>query len=163
MKTIRPIPLTHEAFAPFGQFYAMDNPDGYALQGAIHEFYPDRITADSEHRLGLSPLVVKKPERMIITKQEYHLQSWELLMPLDDDMIIHVAPASSGKPVPDHVQAFLVPKHTLVKLKTAIWHLAPLPVNNDKLTTLIILPEATYINDCFVVDLAEDEQFEIVK
>ena len=163
MKTIRPIPLTYEAFAPFGQFYAMDKPSGYALQGAIHEFYPDRITADSEHRLGLSPLVVKKPERMVITQQEYHLQSWEMILPLDDDMIIHCAPASAGKPVTDHVQAFLVPKNTLVKLNTAIWHLAPLPVNNDKLTALIILPEATYVNDCFVVDLAEDEQFEIVK
>jgi len=29
------------------------------------------------------------------------------------------------------------------------------------LTAMIILPECTYANDCTVVDLAEDEQFEI--
>ena len=56
-----------------------------------------------------------------------------------------------------------VPKNTLVKMNAAIWHLAPLPANNDKLTAMIILPECTYANDCTVVDLKEDEQFEIVK
>lgn len=50
-------------------------------------------------------------------------------MPLDDDMILHVA---------------------------------PLPANKDALTAMIILPECTYANDCTVVDLAEEQQFEIV-
>ena len=163
MKTIKPIALTHEEFAPFGQFYAMDKPDGYALCGEIHKFYPDRVTADSEHRLGCSTIVVKKPEKMVITQQEYHTTTWEMIMPLDDDMIIHCAPASGGTPVPEHVKAFIVPKNTLVKLNAAIWHLAPLPYNKDQLTALIILPECTYANDCIVVDLTPEQQFEIVK
>lgn len=163
MKTIHAVPITREEFAPFGQFYTMDQPDGYPLCGAIHQFYPDRMTGDASHRLGFSPLVVKKPERMVITQQEYHLQSWEMILPLDDDIVLHVAPASAGKPVPEHVKAFIVPKHTLVKLNTAIWHLAPLPANNEQVTVMIVLPEATYINDCIVVDLNDDEQFEIVK
>ena len=45
---------------------------------------------------------------------------------------------------------------------TAIWHLAPLPVHADELHALIILPECTYANDCTVVDLKDDERFEIV-
>ena len=83
-------------------------------------------------------------------------------MPLDDDMILHCAPASAGAPVGHLSQAFLVPKHTLIKMNAAIWHLAPLPANNEALTALIILPECTYANDCTVVDLPEDQQFEIV-
>lgn len=162
MRTIRPVALTKDNFAPFGQYFPMDKPEGYPLCGAIHKFYPDRITADGDHRLGMSTLVVNRPERMIITQQEYHLNSWEILMPMDDDMIIHVAPASGGKAVPDEVKAFIVPKNTMVKLNTAIWHFAPLPVNNDKVSVLIVLPEATYMTDCIVVDLNEDEQYEIV-
>jgi ureidoglycolate lyase len=100
---------------------------------------------------------------MVITQQEYHNTTEELILPLDDDMILHLAPASGGSVVTDHVKAFIVPKNTLVKLKTAIWHLAPLPANNEKLTVMIILPECTYANDCTVVDLNEEEQFEIVK
>jgi ureidoglycolate lyase len=47
-------------------------------------------------------------------------------------------------------------------MNAAIWHLAPLPASKDALTAMIILPECTYANDCTVVDLAQDQQFEIV-
>ena len=163
MKTIKAEPITNEAFAPFGQFYSMDKPQGYALCGELHSFYPDRINADSNHRVGYSPIIVKKPGKMIITQQEYHTTTWEMILPLDDDMILHVAPASAGTPVTDLAKAFIVPKNTLVKINSAIWHLAPLPANNQQLTAMIILPECTYANDCTVVDLGEEEQFEIIK
>ncbi len=163
MKTIKAKLINNDDFAQFGQFYSMTEPKGYALCGEIHKFFPDRVVADSNHRIGCSPIVVKKPEKMIITQQEYHTTTWEMIMPLDDDMILHCAPASAGVPVTDYVQAFIVPKNTLVKMNSAIWHLAPLPANNDLLTALIILPECTYANDCTVVDLNEDEQFEIVR
>ena len=163
MKTIKAEPITNEAFAPFGQFYTMDKPEGYALCGELHSFYPDRVNADSTHRVGYSPIVVKKPEKMIITQQEYHTTTWEMIMPLNDDMILHCAPASAGTPVTDLAKAFLVPKHTIVKMNSAIWHLAPLPANEAELAALIILPECTYANDCTVVDLKEDEQFEIIR
>ena len=163
MRQLQVQSLTHEAFAPFGQFYSMDKPDGHALCGEIHRFFPDRITADSNHRVGYSTIRVKKPAKMVITQQECHTTTWELIMPLNDDMIIHVAPASGTTAVPELTKAFLVPKNTLVKLNAAIWHLAPLPANADELTALIILPECTYANDLFVADLTPDQQFEIVK
>jgi ureidoglycolate lyase len=162
MKTIKAVPITNEAFAPFGQFYQMDAPKGYALCGELHSFFPDRLVADSQHRVGYSPILVKKPQRMVITQQEYHTTTWEMILPLNDDMILHVAPASAGTPVTEYAQAFLVPKNTLVKMNAAIWHLAPLPANKEQLTAMIILPECTYANDCTVVDLKPEEQFEIV-
>ena len=162
MKTVKVQPLTAEAFAPFGQFYTMSEPQGYALCGEIHQFFPDRLTADSNHRVGYSPIVVKKPEKMVITQQEYHTTTWEMILPMDDEMILDVSPASAGTPVTDLAKAFLVPKHTLVKMNAAIWHLAPLPASREQLTAMIILPECTYANDCTVVDLKPEEQFEIV-
>lgn len=162
MRTIPVKPITNESFAPFGQFYPMNKPSGYALCGEIHRFYPDRLTASSEHNVGYSPLVVQKPERMIITAVEYHTTTWEMILPLDEDMILHVAPASGGTPVPELTQAFLVPARTLVKINAAIWHLAPLPATKQSLTAMIILPECTYANDCTVVNLDEDQYFEIV-
>lgn len=162
MKTVKAIPITHENFAPFGQFYNMSEPDGYPLCGELHKFYPDRITADSNHRIGFSPITVKKPEKMIITAQEYHTTTWEMILPLNDDMILHCAPASAGAIVNEYVKAFIVPKNTLVKINSAIWHLAPLPKNEESLTAMIILPECTYANDCIVVELKEEEMFEII-
>lgn len=163
MHQIKVQPLTVEAFAPFGAFYQIDKPEGYALCGEIHQFFPDRLVADSNHRVGYSPILVKKPEKMIITQQEYHTTTWEMIMPLNDDMILHCAPASAGTPVTHLAKAFLVPKNTLVKMNAAIWHLAPLPANQEQLTAMIILPECTYANDCTVVDLKPEEQFEIIR
>ena len=161
MRKIKAEPITHENFAPFGQFYTMDKPEGYGLSGELHTFYPDRLTADCNTRVGYSPIMVKKPEKMIITQQEYHTTTWEMILPLNDDMILHVAPASAGTPVTQFAKAFVVPKNTIVKMNTAIWHLAPLPAKEKELNAIIILPECTYANDCTVVDLKEDEQFEI--
>ena len=163
MRQIKVEALTCEAFAPFGQFYTMAQPQGYALCGQLHQFFPDRLTADSNHRVGYSPILVNKPEKMVITQQEYHTTTWEMILPMNDDMILHVAPASAGAPVGHLSRAFLVPKHTLVKMNAAIWHLAPLPANADELAAMIILPECTYANDCTVVDLTPEQQFEIVK
>ena len=162
MNTVKALPITHESFAPYGQFYPMSAPEGYALCGEIHRFFPDRLVADSQHRIGFSPILVKKPERMIITQQEYHTTTWEMIMPLNDDMIIHVAPASAGTPVPELSKAFIVPQGSMVKLNAAIWHLAPLPVNKEELTAVIVLPECTYANDCTVVDFKSEQYFEIV-
>ncbi len=163
MKTIQVQPLTKEAFAPFGSYYDMENPDGYALAGELHRFFPDRVTAYQGHNVAFSPILVKKPAEMLITQAEYHTTTSEMILPLNDDMILHVAPPSAGKPLPEYTKAFLVPKHTLVKMNACVWHLAPLPANAPELAAMIILPECTYMNDCTVVDFKEEEKFLIVK
>lgn len=163
MRTIKLEKLTREAFAPFGAYYDMEHPDGYPLTGELHCFYPDKLTGYYGGQVAFSPLVVRKPAQMLVTAVEYHTTTCEVLMPLNDDMILHVAPPSAGKPVPDYTHAFLVPRHTAVKLNACVWHLAPLPANEAELTTLVVLPECTYINDCTVVELAPDEQFIIEK
>jgi len=160
MRTIKAQPLTHEEFAPFGTFYKMDEPDGYACVGDIHKFYPDRVTVNpGTQTLAFSPLVVEKQDKMVITMAEYHTTTCEILMPIEDDIVIHVAPASGDGYPADFTKAFIVKKNTVVKLNTAVWHLAPLPLNKEKATTLIVLPERTYANDCTVVDLTPEQQF----
>lgn len=163
MRTIKAEPISHENFAPFGQFYPMGAPEGYALCGELHSFFPDRLIAGARPDVGYSPILVKKPQRYCITQQEYHTTTWEMILPLNDDMILHCSPASGGVPANDYARAFLVPKNTLVKINPAVWHLAPLPAKADTLSAMIILPVCTYANDCTVVDLTPEQQFEIVR
>lgn len=161
MRLIKAEPITLEAYAPYGTFYSMTDPKGYSLNGEIHRFFPDRMTESCMSRVAFSPILVKKPEIMKITQAEYHTTTPEMILPLNDDMIIHVAPASAGNPVPERTEAFIVPRGTLVKINTAIWHLAPLPVHEDELQAMIVLPECTYANDCTVVDYPEEKHFVI--
>ncbi|MBR2571311.1 MAG: DUF4867 family protein [Clostridia bacterium] len=162
MRKVKIEALTHDAFASFGNFYPMDDPDGYALEGAIHKFYPDRVRDAYRSTVGFSAIRVRKAPR-VIDSIEYHTTTSEIILPLNDDMILHVAPASAGVPVTHLTRAFRVPKGTLVQLNAAIWHLAPLPAQVDELHALIVLPECTYANDCTVVQLKPEEQFEIVE
>ncbi len=162
MFTLKAEPITNESFAPFGRFYKMSSPEGYSLKGEIHKFFPDRLTASAYKDIAFSPILVDKCDKYIITQQEYHTTTWEIIMPLNDDMIIHCAPASAGTPVNEYAKAFIVPKNTVVMINAAIWHLCPLPVNENRLCAMIVLPECTYANDCTVVDLPENQQFEII-
>lgn len=155
--------LTRERFSEYGSFYHMENPSGNSLRGDLHNFFPDRITGWADRRIGFSPIVVKKPERMVIDQVEMHMSTWEMILPLNDAMIIHVSPASGNTPRTELTRAFLVPRHTLVKINTAIWHLAPLPENEPELWAMIVLPECTYLRDCHVVNLEEKQKFEIIK
>lgn len=162
MRQIHVEPLTKEAYAPFGQYYALNAPEGYPLQGELHRFYPDRLIASAAKNTGYSPIFVKKPEKMVVSAIEYHTTTCEMLLSLNDDFVLHVAPPSAGKPVPELTKAFLVPKFTLIKMNAAVWHLCPLPAHAAELSALVILPECTYMNDCTVVELKPEEQFEIV-
>ena len=98
---------------------------------------------------------------MIVSQAEYHNTTGEGVFVIDDDAVIHVAPPSNRVIVPEKTEAFIVPKGTLVKLNTGVWHLAALPVHNDLLHVMIILPERIYANDCIVCDYPEDRQVEI--
>ena len=163
MKTIKAIPITAENFRPYGSFASMLDPRGNCFPGD-NTFYPDQVELNVQggKPITFSPLTVKKPERMIVSQAEYHNYTGEGVFVIDDDAVIHVAPPSNHVIVPEKTEAFIVPKGTLVKLNTGVWHLAALPVHNDLLHVMIILPERVYANDCVVCQYPEDRQVEIV-
>ena len=146
MREVKAVKINAVDFAPYGTFCNMTEPEGHPLEGEIHKFYPDRISGTCIGSMAFSPIEVRKDER-IVKAAEYHTTTWEGIVALDDDMLIHVAPASGGTPVPELAKAFLVPKGYMV--------------NNDVLHAMIILPECTYANDCTVVDFEEKDWFKI--
>lgn len=160
MKTIKIEKLTAEAFAPYGTFVDVVNPSTPCLGGPVHTFYRDasRHYSDFNLPVGFSPLVVKEHGRTV-TSVEYHNRSCEGIMPVTDDAIIHVSPASGGVYDVNQTKAFLVPKGTVVTLYPGVFHLLPLPVKEAELNCLIILPERAYVNDFYSFDLDEANQF----
>ncbi len=163
MITIKAVPITAENFRPYGSFASMLDPVGNCFPGDA-TFYPDQVELNVQggKPITFSPLTVRKPERMIVTQAEYHNYTGEGVLVLDDDAVIHVAPPSNRTIVPEKTEAFIVPKGTLVKLNTGVWHLAALPLHNDLLHVMIILPERVYANDCIVCEYPADRQVEIL-
>lgn len=161
MRKIKAKKLSREAFAPFGEYYNMLDPKDLALCGELHAFYPDRVINSTVGPVGYSPICVKKPAKYVVTMQEYHTTTCEMILPLDDDMLLHVAEKSAGNVNNATAKAFIVPKGTLIKMNAGVWHLAPLPIKEKEIHCMIILPECTYANDCTVVELEAKDQFEI--
>lgn len=162
MRKIKVQQLTIETFNCFGSYVNMVKPSVNFIGEKPCLFYRDPVTMPIYGAAAaFSVCEVFKQEKMIINAAEYHNYTGEVIMPLDDDAIVHVAPATGKIPVPDETVAFYVPKGTLLKLNAGVWHLAPFAVHADVLHNLIVLPERVYANDCYVVQYDEKDWMEI--
>ena len=161
MKTIKAQPLSVEAFAPYGTYVDTLHPKGFSIGGEFSQFYPDfaRMTTKPGEELAFSVSHIKYMDKKVVDNVEYHTHTGEALLPMDGDMLLHVAPPTKGVPRPDLTEAFLVPKGTVVILKTAAWHGAPLAAQPGEMNVMILLPERVYMNDCIVHQLEEKDQF----
>ncbi len=156
--------LSVEGFGRFGTCANMINPSGPRLGAEPVEFFRDMV----QSQLGSVPVasfgvcrVVKRP--LVIDVSEYHDFCCEAALPLDGDILMHVAPAVPEKEFPfEQAAVFLVPRGTMCCLRPGVWHHAPFALNTDVVNILIALPERTYFNDCKVYPFPGDKTLRIV-
>jgi ureidoglycolate lyase len=163
MSSVHSQDLSLEAFQRYGTFTKMiDNPSRPAGRPVI--FTPDMIQMQLGGTSTASFSICRvEPRELVIGFNEYHNQTCEGILPLDGDVLIHVAPASPPS-MPfqkDRLEVFRVPKGTMVVLRPGVWHGAPYAAGDEAVNVLIVLPERTYANDCEIIRLSEDEQVEI--
>ena len=160
MKNLTIKELTKETFEKYGRYGNLINPDTEKLGAEPIEFYRDMVRLDLGHKttaLFSTCRVCKRPPVVDVT--EFHNFTDEGILPLDADILIHVAPATpQGAPPLDKVEIFRIPKGTFVTLYPGVWHHAPFAHNAEVANVLIVLPERTYETDCHVTELGPDEQ-----
>lgn len=164
MKEIAYKKLSLEGFAVFGTYANMINPSAPKLGAEPIEFFRDMV----QSQLGTVPVasfgvcrVVKRP--FVMDVSEYHDTCCEVVLPLDGDVLMHVAPAVPEKEFPfDSAEVFLVPRGTICCLRPGVWHHAPYAVGATVVNCLVALPERTYMNDCKVYQFPEDRRMKIV-
>jgi ureidoglycolate lyase len=152
MKKLQIKQLTYENFHDFGSFASITDPSGYCLCGEYHKFYRDMVVSPvtTMSPTAFSALQVRKNPGFIVKGMEFHDLTNEVQMPIDDDVMLCVAPANGGNISEDEAEAFLVPKGTIIKLNTGVWHDVMYPIHNDIVNVLIVLPERVYKNDITV-------------
>lgn len=164
MRTTKVKELTLEAFQPYGSYAHFIDPTGEKLGAPPVEFFRDMLLQDLGPRgvAAFSTCRVEKREPFIdIT--EYHTHTAEGMLPLDNDVLIHVAPATpaDGRVPLDKIVVFRVPRGTMVVIRPGVWHHAPFTVDDAPANVLIVLPERIYANECAVFPLAEDDRIRI--
>jgi ureidoglycolate lyase len=163
MRTVTVRPLSLEAFAKYGSYAAMIDPSGPRIGSEPIEFFRDMIQA----QLGSVPVasfgvcrVVTRP--FVLDVSEYHDTCCEILMPLDGNVVMHVAPAVPQKEFPfEQVEVFAVPRGTICCLRPGVWHHAPFALDTRVVNCLVALPERTYMNDCKVYEFPAERRMTI--
>jgi ureidoglycolate lyase len=163
MRKITVKELGRDSFDVYGSYQHMINPKTEKIGQEPIEFFRDMV----QLKLGSVPAasisvcrVQKRP--FVIDTVEYHNGSSEGILPLDGDIIIHVAPATPPDKIPlDRFEAFRVPAGTFVALRAGVWHHAPYALEKSVVNVLIVLPERAYALDCTALEIPEIEQIEI--
>ena len=163
MRKVKAKELTREDFSVYGTFAQLINPETVRIGDEPIEFFRDMIRLD----LGIDTKasfsvcrVLKRPP--VVDLIEYHDGCGEGILPLDTDILIHVAPATPRGEIPlDRIEAFRVPRGTFVSLSRGVWHHAPFALDGGVANVLIVLPERTYATDCEVYEIPKDQRTEI--
>ncbi|GAG89001.1 unnamed protein product, partial [marine sediment metagenome] len=94
MRTVKVEELSIEGFLPFGFYGNLINSKGEKLGNPPIEFFRDMVQQD----LGGSSIVsfsscrIEKREP-VVDVTEYHSETAEGILPIDNDILIHVGPA----------------------------------------------------------------------
>ena len=165
MRTVQPTELSVEAFLPYGTYARHIDPDKAVIGAPPVEFFRDMVQLNlGGHSIASLSTCRVEQRDPVIAVSEYHSSVGEVILPLDNDILIHVAeatPPGAGVPV-DEIKVFRVPCGTAVSLRPGIWHHAPFTVNGAPANVLIVLPERTYANDCIVVVHEPEDRIQIV-
>ena len=126
--------------------------------GSPSAFYPDVMSFDfgTSHDASVCVCHVCKRD-MIIDNYEYHNNGCEGILPLDDYIVIF-AGFGFAPFIPAQLEAFIVPKGTLLKLKPGVLHGTQFPVNKECCAIVVMLPERTFATDFLFTRLEEDEK-----
>lgn len=155
--------LSPEAFSKYGTFSDLLRPAGVKIGETPIEFFRDALPFSLNDQTPPSISVCRIGRRPnVIDISEFHGRTSEINMPLDADMLMHVAPASAeNKLDPDQVEVFRVPKGTAVMIYPGVWHHAAFTVDTEEVLVLVVLPQRTYANDSFVYEIPRKDQIEI--
>lgn len=166
MKTIKVEQLSLAAYKPFGTYVSLTFPETSECmgEGSDVEFYRDQLQLDVPAGMFSYSCCKVKKRPLIIDVLEYHTSAAEGVLPIDQDILLQVAPANNDdENIPlDKMRAFYVPKGTIITIRPGVWHWGPFATEDTSAHVLINLPERTYANDCIVRDLEEKDQIEIM-
>ncbi len=162
MKILRINGLSPEQFKKYGEYHQMLNPDAERLGPPPVEFYRDICSANLNGACPSFSVTRLTKRALIAEKFEYHNNTAEAFLPLDGDIIVHLAPAGRTGQVPyDKIEAFRIPKGTMAVIKPGVWHAAPFAEDKETVHVLVVLPERTYENDCNVMAFPEEEKLQL--
>lgn len=161
-ETLRPLalePLSAAGFAPFGR---LPHEEGDPGDRADLEFrWSDPHLNTITHRGDEVDWGARGPFCDLLNRHDTHTQ---VLMPLDADALVVVAPASADFSSPealDQVRAFRLRRHECFALHRGSWHWGPFPLARSGSVQLLNVQGRRYREDNGIAWLWREHQIRI--
>lgn len=164
MKTVKVQKLSIESFSRYGQYGTFINPkcDAAGPLDAPIVFYRDMIQQELGGKNPSFSVLKVQPRPLVIDAAEYHNYACEVSMPMDNDVLVWVAPATGADEVPlDKIEVFFVPKGTMLLFRPGVWHHAAYALNDKPVNLMICMPERAYATDCHCKPIPAAKQLKI--
>ena len=166
MKKIRFKELSFESFMKYGSFTDLKTPKETNFGNKEVCFYPDLLQQNlgNSKTASFSVCHIVKSDHVIIKSSEFHNFCNETIMPLNGDILMHIAPVTDKEVLQTNkIEVFRIPALTLVTVRPGVWHHIPFTYCCDSADIMVVLPERTYINDCHLYMIPEGEFIEVIQ
>lgn len=151
--TITPAPLSKKNFQPFGQLIEMQAGVKPTVANATIRYWSGLAKARVHEQMEFGIFSVQAREREV-AEMERHNRSPELLVSLEGDSILVLAPRSPPRtsrahPDPLQVKAFVMKQGQAVILAKGTWHALPFPLS-EKSKFLVGFRDGTAEKDLII-------------
>jgi ureidoglycolate lyase len=160
-RQVRAQPLTPQAFAPFGEIIdPQDRPPD--IETTINRYWDGVTRLECRSRAIQVGFVTAYQRPLRADWMERHLEATQAFIPLEGRPSVFVLSPPAPGPRPDltKVAAFLLDGRRGVNLHVGTWHHLIFPLVPEA-SYVMILREASRIDDMHVVDLRRDLETEV--
>ena len=159
MQLVKVSELDKRTFKPYGQLIEIPVKEEPDIKTETVRFWKQQAISEMGKNIEVGVLKVKR-QKMRFNELENHFKTPTILISLDGDFILSVAPAQKNVPKADEVVAFEVPKFQVLVLAEKCWHSATYPIDRDEITLLVIFKENSLENDTIFKNLDQECQID---
>lgn len=153
MITINSKPITEENFKKFGR--VVKPPKGEpTAQAADFRFWSDIANYEIYGSTEIGICTVYKQPKNIINGMERHLNTPEILIPIDAPFVLPLLKEGESE---EQAESFQVDIGEAVLIDKAVWHGACLPVGKEESSYFVIFRKGTPNEDVYKKEIKEIE------
>ena len=153
MMEIKAKKITKDNFAKFGKVVKAPSTEPTA-QADDFKFWSDIANYEIEGSTEIGICTVYKQPANIINGMERHLNTPEILIPIDAPFVLPLLKDGENEEL---AESFLVDIGEVVVIDKAVWHGACLPINKEESSYFVIFKKGTPYDDVYKKEISEIE------
>lgn len=146
---------TKENFEKYGAIIPLDSLPTPTVDVTNVKFWAQQLGVDFGGELEVGVLQVKK-HPMVFSELENHFKTPTLMISLNGDFILPLAPCQDDIPAVDTIEALEIKQGELYLMNEKCWHGEVYPTDKEELTLLVFLKKGTLDDDTVYEKLSEE-------